>query len=244
MITCPVCKQLLDDMGYPQVRCPFCGTIIDTGVQSGMPPHPITPPSAEQKNAQSTRSAWPQPQYQYPLPQQPYVAPQNYGYYQGAGSISHAGLIRRGIAFIIDGMIVGSVSFIMMMFWGYPNVNSISSMATSLNRDHLIMIGLSVVITLGYFILMEGYFHRTIGKMALGIIVVGEDLRPIGWSQSAIRNGLRILYQIPVLGILIYLVDAILISMNDQRIGDKIAHTYVIKKDYFDNITRAGWYGY
>src|SRR5207245_615376 len=85
---------------------------------------------------------------------------------------------------------------------------------------------LSLAITLGYFIMMEGQRGATVGKMALGLRVVNMDGTPITMNQSVIRNLLRI-----VDALFVYLVAAILIwnSPLKQRLGDRVAKTMVIR---------------
>ena len=179
-----------------------------------------------------------------------YIAP--HGYYQGSNRIDHAGLGKRFVAWLIDSVILGIINLFLLFYtFGFSMYSSNPLTSISTNPTFIALTIVSIAITLGYFILMEGYFHRTIGKMALGIIVVGEDLQPVGWEGSLIRNGLRILYNIPYLGLIIYIVDALLISQDEQRIGDKAAHTYVIEKDFLDyinhtrqNAPRPGMPGY
>ncbi len=73
---------------------------------------------------------------------------------------------------------------------------------------------------------MEATQGATLGKMALGLRVVRVDGAPISWSESVIRNLLRI-----VDCLVFYILGAILIwtSPLKQRLGDKVAHTVVVK---------------
>ena len=74
---------------------------------------------------------------------------------------------------------------------------------------------------------MEATQGATLGKMALGLRVVKTDGSPITWTDSIIRNLLRIID-----GLFIYLVGAIFVwtSPLKQRLGDRAAHTVVVKR--------------
>ncbi|MFL5661319.1 MAG: RDD family protein, partial [Ktedonobacteraceae bacterium] len=67
----------------------------------------------------------------------------------------------------------------------------------------------------------------TLGKMVVGLRVVKLDGSPISWSESVIRNLLRIID-----GIFFYLVGAIFVwtSPRKQRLGDRAASTVVIRR--------------
>jgi uncharacterized RDD family membrane protein YckC len=79
----------------------------------------------------------------------------------------------------------------------------------------------------GYFIVLEATQGATLGKMALGLRVVKTNGAPITWADSLIRNLLRIID-----GLFGYLVGAILIwsSPLKQRLGDRVAHTVVVRR--------------
>ncbi|WP_119070449.1 RDD family protein [Rubrobacter indicoceani] len=80
----------------------------------------------------------------------------------------------------------------------------------------------------GYYIFMEGRFGQTVGKMLLGIKVVREsDGNVPGYGGAALRTVLRI-----VDGFLAYLVGfiVVLVSGKNQRLGDMVAHTLVVRK--------------
>jgi uncharacterized RDD family membrane protein YckC len=89
----------------------------------------------------------------------------------------------------------------------------------------------TIAISIGYFTYLEGMKQQTLGKMILDIIVVREDLRPISMNESIRRNIVRILYQVPFI---FQIIDAFLILSDEQRIGDKIAKTYVIEKNFYN----------
>lgn len=86
---------------------------------------------------------------------------------------------------------------------------------------------IGLVITFGYYIYLEGNYGQTLGKMALGLVVVTEDGNDIDYRPAAIRTLLRVVDVLPVL----YLIGFILILVTDrkQRLGDIVADTVVVR---------------
>jgi uncharacterized RDD family membrane protein YckC len=84
------------------------------------------------------------------------------------------------------------------------------------------------VVAFLYFIIMEGFMGATIGKFLLGIRVVKLDGSRIGLGAAIIRNLLRIIDALPTA----YILGAILIwtSSRKQRLGDRVAHTVVVRR--------------
>ena len=156
-----------------------------------------------------------QPYGQQPPPYgQQYAQPQQ-GYGQplyGQGQLQYVGVGMRFLALLIDGIIIGAVGGLLSFI--FRNAPGLSGS----------LIGL---LAIAYFIVMEATQGATVGKMALGLRVVKMDGSPISWSESVIRNLLRIID-----GLFVYLVGAILIwtSPLKQRLGDRVANTVVIRK--------------
>jgi len=156
-----------------------------------------------------------QPYGQQPPPYgQQYAQPQQ-GYGQplyGQGQLQYVGVGMRVLALRIDGIIVGVVGGLLAFI--LRNAPGLSG-------------GLIGLLAIAYFIVMEATQGATVGKMALGLRVVKMDGSPISWSESVIRNLLRIID-----GLFVYLVGAILIwtSPLKQRLGDRVANTVVIRK--------------
>lgn len=84
----------------------------------------------------------------------------------------------------------------------------------------------SAAVLLGYFVILEGTSGATLGKRLLKLRVVRTDGSALTMRESLIRNLLRI-----VDGFAFYLVGAILIwtSPDRQRLGDRVAKTYVVR---------------
>lgn len=123
-------------------------------------------------------------------------------------------LWRRAVAVIIDILLIGFVA---------------SIIGGVLARGRLAALGglLGLVITFGYYIYLEGTYGQTIGKMALGIVVVTEDGGSIDYGPATIRTVLRIIDALPFL----YLLGIIIVFVTDrnQRLGDIAADTVVVR---------------
>ncbi|MBI4800716.1 MAG: RDD family protein [Desulfarculus sp.] len=91
------------------------------------------------------------------------------------------------------------------------------------------VIALNLVFWMAYFTLLEGLWRgQTLGKKLLRLKVVRQaDGGPVDLSTALLRNLLRL-----VDGQLGYLVGAILVwrSPLKQRLGDRVAHTLVVRK--------------
>ncbi len=77
-----------------------------------------------------------------------------------------------------------------------------------------------------YYILMEAYLGGTVGKLALGLRVVNSKGQMAGFTASLLRNVMRIVDFLPVFYILGGACVAI--SKQKQRLGDRVAGTYVV----------------
>lgn len=81
------------------------------------------------------------------------------------------------------------------------------------------------LLSLAYFIYMEGTTGQTIGKKTMKIKVVREDGKPMDYQTAAIRNivGIVDYFFVGIIGIILIASDA-----KRQRLGDKIAKTVVV----------------
>ncbi len=147
----------------------------------------------------------------YGTPPPSYAPP--YAPYHAPAAMPYEGVAIRFVAVLIDSVILSIIG-------------SIFSRGSSAGGLAALIIGFL------YFTLLEGYYGQTVGKMAVKIKVVREaDGGPIDFSQAAVRTVLRVIDLIPYF--IPYLLGAILIWSDDhrrQRLGDRIAHTVVIRK--------------
>lgn len=83
------------------------------------------------------------------------------------------------------------------------------------------------LISLLYFVILEGLTGATVGKKLLKLRVVRESGEACGLRPALIRNILRIVDSLPFF----YVLGLILIarSSKNQRIGDKLAKTVVVR---------------
>lgn len=130
-----------------------------------------------------------------------------------------AGVGRRFAATIIDGIVLFMVGYLMAVITGQTSQGGFNLQGASAFVWFLIGIA--------YYIVMEAMFGATVGKMACGMKVLKTDGSSMDWNASMIRNILRIID-----GLFVYLIGAILVwtSPLRQRLGDRAAHTVVVKK--------------
>jgi len=127
---------------------------------------------------------------------------------------------RRVVAIIIDTIVLALI-FSVLTFGG------VFTLPAGLVFGWIILVVLVFfVIWFFYSFLLEGYMGQTIGKKAMGIVVVKEDGSPCGYIDSLARNFLRI---IDGLGYYLVGIIAMLLSERRQRIGDRLANTVVVK---------------
>lgn len=133
--------------------------------------------------------------------------------------MKYAGVGLRAVAVIIDSVILFFLAYLTALFTG-----STTKTGFELQGGPFFLL---LLISFGYYIVMEAVWAGTLGKLLIGLRVVKEDGSKIDWSKSLIRNVLRL-----VDGLFFYLVAAILVwqSQKRQRLGDRIAGTVVIKQ--------------
>jgi uncharacterized RDD family membrane protein YckC len=84
-----------------------------------------------------------------------------------------------------------------------------------------------VALGIGYYVACESASGATLGKRMVGIRVVGEDGEHVTFGAAVVRNLLRV-----VDCLFFYLVGALfaLTSPRGQRLGDRAAHTVVVRR--------------
>ncbi|MBI1684775.1 RDD family protein [Caulobacter hibisci] len=141
---------------------------------------------------------------------------------QDAGSI----LVRRWGACWIDMVLLGIFLVVPVLV---------------LDRFHLSTAGgvISLILIVGYFPLTEGLWGRSLGKLALGLVVVNAKAGKPGLLRASGRTLTRVIEVNPMLlgGIPAGIIVAI--SKKRQRLGDMLAGTYVITKDDWERVKRS-----
>ena len=135
-------------------------------------------------------------------------------------------VIRRGIAWLLD--------FLFLSIFFFPITYLYSGKWIMGPEEHLWGISdpiclVFLFIIFAYLILMEAYVGWTVGKRVLGMKVVDGQGNKIGLYKSVIRNLLRFVDGLPAFSILGIVLIAT--SQSEQRFGDRIAKTYVTKRN-------------
>jgi len=131
---------------------------------------------------------------------------------------------RRVLATLADGIVLGFVFGVMSMLFGSSSAQG-GQVSASLDGFSALVY---FVLVFAYYFLMEGYLGQTVGKMLLGIKVVREDTDEVpGIKAAIIRTVMRLID-----GLFAYLVAfiAVLASQKNQRLGDMLANTLVVRK--------------
>ena len=87
---------------------------------------------------------------------------------------------------------------------------------------------MGIAVTFAYYWLLEGKTGATLGKRALGLVVVKADSSECDLSAAAIRTVLRVVDILPFVYLLGLFVVAV--TSKNQRLGDLAAGTLVVSK--------------
>ena len=136
------------------------------------------------------------------------------------------GVVRRGVAWLLDFLFLSVFFFPATYLYSGKWIMGPEEHLWGIN-DPICMVFLFIIFA--YLILMEAYAGWTVGKRVLGMKVVDGQGDKIGFTKSLIRNLLRLIDGLPAFNILgIVLIAS---SPRDQRFGDRIAKTYVTKRN-------------
>ncbi|MGZ4847158.1 MAG: RDD family protein [Halobacteriota archaeon] len=216
-------------------KCAKCGTPATPGAKfcesCGAPlaaaPQPVEAPVATPQPVEAPVGAEPAAAYAAPMAQAPYSAP--------GVAMPYQGVAIRFVAILIDVIILAIITGIITAPFNTPSSISIANTTgvpmVSIAPNPLAWVGglISAVIDFFYFVLLQGAYGQTVGKMAVKIKVVREDGSKISYIDAAVRTILALIDLIPYF--IPYLLGAILIWTSDkkQRLGDRAAHTVVLK---------------
>lgn len=180
---------------------------------------------------------------------------------EGTGST-----LRRVGAYVLDIIIlsllfiftVAFLQFIGVDYVGIPSeVNLVVGGFIPATLPYLVTFSLFSLIHLFYFMILESdkVLGTSLGKKVASLKVVDMYGQGIGLATSLTRNVFRLLWPIlfifleilplidplPVPNIayvfgVIMVVDLVLIVKNEQRIGDKVANTYIVHEETYEEI--------
>ncbi len=191
-------------------KCAKCGTPAAPGTkfcESCGAPLPAAEQPAQGSAPAASAYATPEPQVQY------------------------QGVAIRFVALLIDGIILGIIGYILIFLFASSAITvDTSTGAVSFGPAYYAAVALVIVIELLYFTLLLGRYGQSVGMMAVKIKVVSQaDSGQITYGAAFIRTILLYIDQIPYA--IPFLLGAILIWTSDkkQRLGDRVAHTVVVK---------------
>jgi uncharacterized RDD family membrane protein YckC len=156
--------------------------------------------------------------------------------------MSYVGNGRRAGATAIDALVA--------LIWVAPLIEYSktvyrSDLGTTLTLYRFALTGIhafwAVLITLGYYVVMEAAFGATVGKFATGIRAVREDGRKLGVRASLVRNLMRVVDAFPY--VVPYLVGGIVVGRDAerrQRWWDRAAGSAVILRHAAEAATDDG----
>jgi uncharacterized RDD family membrane protein YckC len=139
-------------------------------------------------------------------------------------SYAIAGIGSRFAASLLD--IIIEIVLLIVIFLGTVTIAPFSSAGGTVAG--VLLITLIFMLVWGYYLLFEAFWHgQTPGKFALHVRVIKASGHPIGFTESAIRNLLRIVDWLPsfyALGVITMFID-----QRSRRLGDLAAGTVVVK---------------
>jgi uncharacterized RDD family membrane protein YckC len=109
---------------------------------------------------------------------------------------------------------------------------AVATTSGQLNGDYIAaeLVAVDVVVLVGYPTVFETLSRgKTLGKMALGIRVVGDDGSPVRFRQALVRALVGVLEIWTIVLAPVGLITSI-ISARGKRVGDMFAGTYVIQE--------------
>jgi uncharacterized RDD family membrane protein YckC len=143
-----------------------------------------------------------------------------------------ASIGNRFLACAVDHTL--QVAAIILLYIGFYIVADFVSLGATLKDAPKWVIALLIIfvflIISGYFVFFEWLWNgQTPGKRWLKLRVIREDGRPITFWEAAVRNLLRTFDMMPAPFYSIGLIS-VFISAKDQRAGDLIAGTVVVRE--------------
>jgi uncharacterized RDD family membrane protein YckC len=137
-----------------------------------------------------------------------------------------ARLASRGLAMALDVAVQAAALLIVLLLYYAALPGLDDALAAALG----IVVGVAVLV--GYPVLSETLSRgRTLGKLALGLRVVGEDGGPIRFRQALVRGLAGFFVDFWVLGLAgAVAIFVSLASVKGKRVGDFLAGTVVVQE--------------
>ena len=87
------------------------------------------------------------------------------------------------------------------------------------------------LVYLGYFILSEAMWSKTVGKKLFGLKIMRMNGEPLSWTSAIVRSLFRVVEVNPILLGALPGALTVLFSKRKQRMGDIFAETLVVQRD-------------
>jgi uncharacterized RDD family membrane protein YckC len=146
-----------------------------------------------------------------------------------AADLPRAGFWPRLAAYIIDSIVIAfsiALAVVPIVFIALLSELFDSKMMTMTMLLMVFIVGLTMIcITLGYFIVLEGRYGKTIGKYVMGLTVLRTNGGRMGYREALIRNIPKYVRNFLIIDVLIMLV---FFNKEKQRAFDKAADTMVV----------------
>lgn len=149
--------------------------------------------------------------------------------------IRPAGLFRRGIAAMID-LLPFSLGTMAVMMTQMTTVQIEELFVSGKTMPPPMVVYTSItliVVYIAYGTVMELRFGATLGKMFLGLRVVGIEASPVNLRGVLLRNMLKVMElgtaSSSTLWLILIVLLPILFTRNRQRLGDMVAQTCVVE---------------
>lgn len=162
----------------------------------------------------------------------------------------HAGFWKRLGAYLIDSIIIGSAGSVISVILSIiliplmilpmglavaidgeePGVASAILIFLSTMLPFLATIPFIFAVWLYYALMESSKVQGTVGKMALGIVVVDEGMNPLTFGQASVRYWSRLVTGV-TLGVGYIMAG---FTQHKQTIHDMIARTYVVNKNVLE----------
>ena len=137
-----------------------------------------------------------------------------------------AGFSARSISFLLDVVVIFSITALVVSTGIYIATDNLKFDIKYPPNFIAAISFLLVIVCSSYFVFLEGYGGKTIGKMIMGITVIGDDGEPIDIVKAFARRAFSFFSaSFFFIGFLWALFDT-----NSQTWHDKIAGTLVVKE--------------
>lgn len=131
---------------------------------------------------------------------------------------------RRISAALVDLIVIGVLFVLLGIAFGKSETSGTSASINLTGVSALLFFAL----TFAYYWLGDGIAGQTLGKVVLGLRMVGTDGEPIGLGRAAIRTLTRIVDGLPAF-YLVGFVTMLATGTRRQRIGDLAANSRVTR---------------